>query len=519
MTRPAGAIRDNRRTISGTVATILGSIALCIVAAACTTSSAPPKGSARGSSSRGSASPRGTAPAGTTAHRVRSSGATVERPDAFFGFNGASIVQSINVDLLLDPELQTRLAAFPTRLLRVPTGTAAQWIDWRTGRFIDNPTSPFAKIPADRHPVTMDDWARLVRTSRATPVWDLNVLTSTLDDQIAMLDEAVKLGLPVRFIELGNELWDVRSIYPTVYPSGADYARAMNAWIPELRRRFPQVRIAVSGADPSDPFFSKVFGERYRDWNNQVLATIEGADAIAIHPYWTLPDRADPGSDVAATLVAGLDAWDDFTTKTLAPIPDGMGVWLTEWNQAAWGSKQGSQIWAQALSVLAVGMAQLTDDRIEMSLVHDIVDGETNPHDAGISITFPAFADGARGSQPLAPTALGHTLPLLFGAVAPGSTIGELVVEDVPELGEHGGVRGVRITGAEPGALFVNLTARSISIRLPRGMPGSWDVTIRSAPPDAEPGWVTGQEPRAATTSTAGVVDLPAYSVVRVFRR
>ena len=143
------------------------------------------------------------------------------------------------------------------------------------------------------------------------------MLTSSLDEQIAMLEAAEQLGMSVRYVELGNELWDSRSVYPSIYPSGTDYAKAMNIWIPALRQRFGDIRIAVSGADPSDPFFSDVFGERYRGWNSDVLATIQGADAIAIPPYWTLPELAQPGSDVASTLTAGLDAWRRFTTETL----------------------------------------------------------------------------------------------------------------------------------------------------------------------------------------------------------
>lgn len=117
----------------------------------------------------------------------------------------------------------------------------------------------------------MNDWAKLITTTSATPVWDLNVLTSSLDEQIAMLDAAEQLGMSVHYVELGNELWDPRSIYPTIYPSGTAYATAMNTWIPALRRRFGNIQIAVSGADPSDPFFSDVFGARYLTWNTEVL--------------------------------------------------------------------------------------------------------------------------------------------------------------------------------------------------------------------------------------------------------
>lgn len=483
--------------------------ALLVSAAACSGASAP---SGSGSSEQPSTTPPEV---GLVTH---TSGRAKAIPDEFFGFNGASIIQNINIDLLLDPRLQEQLATFPTRLIRVPTGTAAQWIDWRTGAFIDNPSSPFATIGKDRRPVTLHDWATLIATTKATPVWDLNVLTSSLDEQIAMLEAAEQLGMSVRYVELGNELWDSRSVYPSIYPSGTDYAKAMNIWIPALRQRFGDIRIAVSGADPSDPFFSDVFGERYRGWNSDVLATIQGADAIAIHPYWTLPELAQPGSDVASTLTAGLDAWRRFTTETLPKIPAGMEVWLTEWNQAAWTSTAGTQIWAQALSVVAVGLSQLTTPSVTMSLVHNIVDGVPNPQDVGISTTFPAFADGANGSEPLARTGLGHGLPLLFGAVPPGSTVRALDLPRATKVGTHQSVVGVAIAGESPGAVFVNLGGERVEVQLPSEMRGTWAVTAVTAPADSQPGWVVADTVTTTRATVERTVQLPPYSVVGIAR-
>lgn len=452
--------------------------------------------------------------------RLRTTGPIRHLDGAFFGFNGASIIQNPNIDLLLDPTLQRRLAGFPARLIRVPSGTAAQWIDWQSGKFVDRPDSPFSEIDPNRHPVTMADWATLLRTAKAMPVWDLNVLTSSLEDQLAMLDEATRLGLAVRYIELGNELWDARSIYPKVYPTGADYATAMNRWIPVLRARFPDAQVAVSGADPSDPFFSTVFGARYRDWNAQVLATIRGVDAIAIHPYWTLPGRIAPGSDIGATLRAGLDNWHRVEVDTLSRLPDGMRAWLTEWNQAAWASSSGAQIWAQALSVAAVGISQLTSERVAMSLVHNIVDGVRNPQDAGISTTFPVFSDGAGGSTPLARTALGHALPLLFAAVSPGAAVQRLeVVPGADESNDQPGVVGVRVSGARPGAVLVNLTDRPLHLGLPDEMDGRWRATSVSAAPDAQPGWRHGDDPTVSTADVSADAVLPAFSVTRLSRK
>lgn len=483
---------------------ILVSTLLLLAGTACSTASDSP------------APTSGAAPAAATP-----TGEPRELSGPFFGFNAASIVQTVNVDLLLDAALQEQLAAFPTRLLRIPTGTAAQWIDWRTGAFIENPTSPFASIPTDRRPVTMQDWATMLERTGATAVWDLNVLNATLHDQLAMLERAEELGLSVDYIELGNELWDVRSIYPEVFPSGTDYAEQMNTWIPRLRERFPDARIAVCGADPSDAFFSSVFGPRYRDWNREVLATIRDVDAITIHPYWILPERAEPGSDVEATLEAGPDAWNAVVAETLADIPDDLAIWVTEWNQAAWGSRAGTQIWAQALSVAAVALAQVTDPRVEMSLVHDIVDGLENPHDVGISTTFPAFTNGAGPSEPLARTALGHALPLVFGAVGPDATVTRLHLDTEAGSSSPGaasGFTGVRIDGARPGAVFVNRGADPLRIDLATALPGTWKATVLTARPDAEPGWVPADVVDETTLTTEGPLEIPAYGLIRLER-
>ena len=194
-------------------------------------------------------------------------------PSAFFGFNAESLVLPIDARLMDSRALGSKLAVMPGAILRIPGGTPSQWIDWRTGRLIDEPGSPFSTVDQDGTALTLRDRASIVHRTEATPLWDLNVLTSNLSDQLALLRAAQKLALPVRYVELGNELWDPEAPYVARYPTGASYGTAMNPWISAIHRRFPRAVIAVSGADESDPQLNGG-GPRYLAWNQSLLSTV-----------------------------------------------------------------------------------------------------------------------------------------------------------------------------------------------------------------------------------------------------
>ena len=332
-------------------------------------------------------------------------------PSHFLGINAESFVLPADALLMTSRALQAKLATMPGAILRIQGGTPSQWINWQNGKLIDAPGSPFASVSLDRPALTLKDWAKLVKGADATPLWDLNVLTSTLADQLAMLRRARALGLPVRYVELGNELWDPEGPYVARYPTGVAYGSAMNRWIVAIHRSFPGAAIAVSGADESDPQLNGG-GTRYTSWNEGLLTTVRGEDAIAIHPYWSLPNREAPGSDVEGTLTAGQAHWDGFV-KSLAAIPKRVHVWLTEWNQAGRFAPMGAQIWAQALAVDAFVLDSLGDAQITMTLLHDLVDGAKQPQDVSASNVFPLFTDGSVGVPALSRTALGYAYPLL----------------------------------------------------------------------------------------------------------
>lgn len=440
-------------------------------------------------------------------------------PAHFFGFNAESIVLPLDDDLFANSaQLHEDLAKLPLGVLRVQGGTTAQWLDWRTGRFIGAPGSPFNTVDPGRPAITLEKWASIIRATHATPLWDLNVITSNLDDQLAMLYEAQRLGLSVDYIELGNEIWNPTSPYTSRFPTGAAYGTTMNPWILALHRAFPHAKIAVSGADEANIEF-RAFGPRYSGWNASLLSTVRGEDAIAVHPYWALPGRKPPGSDAAATLTAGEDHWEAFSRTTLDHLPKGLAVWLTEWNQMGIFVKGGTQIWAQALAASQVALDQLADPRVGFSLLHDIVGGADNPQDISTAVTFPLFTDGSQGSRVLDRTALGYTVPLLWSSATPGAKVSRLVLRDVPTVAGRPGVVGVALLGRHPGALLVNLTGGRVGVRLPKELNQKMTLTSVHAEPAAQPGWVQGDHVVTDTQTVQESVSLPPYSVTRLASR
>src|SRR5207248_296346 len=98
---------------------------------------------------------------------------------------------------------------------------------------------------------------------------------STLASQLAMLHAATRVRLPVRYVELGNELYDPR--YAELFAGGAEYGRLANRWIPALKAAFPGVKVAVvgdAGPDPNQPDASA--RARALAWNRSLLATVHG---------------------------------------------------------------------------------------------------------------------------------------------------------------------------------------------------------------------------------------------------
>jgi len=252
-------------------------------------------------------------------------------PTGLLGFNGEAVTGSAG--LWSDPRFVAAVAALHPEAIRVFGGTPANYWNWRTGTYDHSALVPENLSRLRRHVhVTLSDWARIVRAADATPVFDLNLLTSDLRSQLAMLRAARRLGMPVRDVELGNELY--LPVYAHRFRDGAAYGRVASRWIAAIKRRFPGVSVAADAYAGRDTNSTTVDG-RELHWNSGMLSTLRGEAALSMHSYFAsgLGPRASLASPKAAEAMLTSPVHRFIAlARLLAGLHTKARIWVTEWN-------------------------------------------------------------------------------------------------------------------------------------------------------------------------------------------
>jgi hypothetical protein len=202
--------------------------------------------------------------------------------------------------------------------LRYPGGAIANYWNWTSGL-------PDKESGRPEYPFSLQDLKQLVTASGATPIFDLNIMTASLQSQVAMLRAAEHLGLPVRFIELGNEFYLSKPNYLHSLPSALSYGKRVAAWIPTLHRDFPSAQIAAVGFAQS--LSSNYVTSRESNWNATVLKTVPELKDMTMHLYWR-PN----GARVAAQLAGPFQTWTRVQKDSLSKIPSKISIWVSEFN-------------------------------------------------------------------------------------------------------------------------------------------------------------------------------------------
>lgn len=249
-------------------------------------------------------------------------------PPGYFGINydygGASVY-------LADGNVAGQLAALDPGTLRWPAGTGANYFQWQKGYPVNAGSTGGGSCAApkesetDGFQFTLADLAAAYQRSGAVPMFDLNVMTAPLSSQISMLRAArKKYGLPVRYVELGNEFYLCNTDYMRAFPTAKDYGATVNADVRALHKAFPGVRVAAVGAVPSS-------AARTKGWNAGLLSAARGPgrpDAVTLHTH--------PRFDHSLTL-AGLPALftEPYTSATQVAGAtrqfSGTPAWITEY--------------------------------------------------------------------------------------------------------------------------------------------------------------------------------------------
>jgi hypothetical protein len=410
-----------------------------------------------------------------------------------YDYSTAAMFKNTNVGPLLrqlDPET-----------LRWPGGTEADFFNWQTGK----PTSK----PKD-YSFTLTDLYHAYKATGAIPIFDLNVLapgnrTSTAN-QMKMLEHAQSIGLPVRYVEIGNELYGggASGTFAKAFRNGAAYGRTVAIYVKALHQKFSGVQVAADAVlNPSTP--------REQSWNKQLLDTATGAgapDALILHDYPGVTYNPFTQADVGPLFhnaYAGLSG----LTSAVNSL-GGKPVWLTEYNFRG----------------PYVPPAKRKPNPVASTYAHELYEAEfalmlPRIQHLALADNFTAVGGGdmfASWMNPAHPTLTpgGQAIEMIDAAALGATGSVPINVPGAPVLpGGGAAVTGQAFTrtGGPTTALLVNLTASAQNVPL--------GPDIRDGAPYQQAAGVPTQNqadagPLTDHTVRGQYLHLPAYSIVLV---
>jgi hypothetical protein len=389
------------------------------------------------------------------------------------------------------PQLVAQTATMAPGTLRYPGGSIANYWNWTSGR-------PDKESGRPRYPFSLQDLKRLVKASRSTPIFDLNIMTASLTSQVEMLRAAQHLGLPVRYIELGNEFYLSTPNYLHSFPTALSYGKRVAVWMPTLHKDFPGAQIAAVGFAQS--LSSAYVTSRESAWNATVLKNVPELKDMTMHLYWYRN-----GAGVAAQLAGAFQSWTQVQQDSLAKLPAGTRIWVTEYNMAH-REKIGGKVtflppqgtWTQGLFVGTMDLLMLRDPRIQLADYYALVE---------------SFGDFGAIIPPTGQLRPSGALQQLISRAAAGMTLSEPLTfaREPMLLGKYPGLVGsvFRNAAGTTRVVVLNLSNRAVSMVLPRILShGMIQEEIHGAPSAT-----TADELQTTQVRTNDRVTLQPYSV------
>ena len=95
-------------------------------------------------------------------------------------------------------------------------------------------------------------------------IFSLNLISSTITEELEMLATAKNNGISIKYIELGNELNGQSILSEHFYPSPKIYADTCVKWAREIWAVYPDVQIGVVGGNKN---------KRTKEWNETLLSS------------------------------------------------------------------------------------------------------------------------------------------------------------------------------------------------------------------------------------------------------
>lgn len=265
------------------------------------------------------------------------------------------------------------LKTFSLSLIRYPSPKLSNYWDWKIGKINTNIKS----LPKDLNkktvqPFTLANLQKISQTTGTKPVFVLNMLNSSLNDQLNLLREANKLGIPIRYIELGSSFYLSTPEYIKKYPSIYSYLKEATLWKEAILKEFPLAEIAFTGT-PSSP----ANNPRINNWNpivsngNILGLKAYGATSLFNNTYLADETQLDKKLinkiklntiDISTVLSNSIRAANK-VSDDLANLPNLDSAWISEFNMFDnFGVLNGK--WIQELYTGIMALSFVDNDKI-----------------------------------------------------------------------------------------------------------------------------------------------------------
>jgi hypothetical protein len=459
-------------------------LSFCLILASCSSTK----------HSSGSNVPVGTGTSSSSSGNLQAS--WVRLPPNFYGIN----FPSSGFEIFAHTPFAQLLSQLYPRTLRFPGGTGADYYNWHTGLVNEPGVNNNQSVP-----FTLQDLYLACQATRAVPIFDLNVLSpaNRLDpsDQIAMLKAAAQMGLPIKYVEIGNELYSNAPGVQQAFPNGAIYAKTVVKYVVALHSAFPGVQVAADAlGQPLD--------SRQENWNSQLIenATGPGApDAFIIHDYPGQYFTSLTSSNLPQVLASAYTGILQLNQE-ISALGD-KPVWLTEYNLRGpynlarrYGTNPAEKTYAHELFLAA--FAAMLPRISHLALVDN----------------WEAFGDGQFGAwqDPNSPSLSpgGQAIALVYQAALGATRAGPIQVSSVPFLGGSSpGVIGELFEGpgGSQSGILVNLTPNLVNLHNDLKLPATTSyMQVTGNPLQVQP---IANAPLVGHVGISGL-SLPGYSVI-----
>lgn len=311
---------------------------------------------------------------------IKATGLAPARSVPLYGFNG----NNIRGPVWSTPSLMKKIKALKPQIIRYPGGSVSDWWDWKTGWFVNSTSLPkqFRNIP--KIDMGLGELKKVVDATGCQIMFTLNMISASLPDQIAMLQQAQKIGIPVKWVELGNEFNLSNSDGMKKFKNANNYRTSCNSWVAEIKKYFPNAKIAVVGGNKTSiegRSASSLYAKRSvsKDWNNELEVTSTAHNSMLSFVYHAYPSFTSSGFDYNQIYHAIQSDFKDQGFESLSK--KNAEIWVTEYN-LFWTNmpnpskdktKQYVTSWGNALGI-ALETSTLTNlsDKITILLNHNL---------------------------------------------------------------------------------------------------------------------------------------------------